>query len=105
MGVPPMTLTSPRFPVRGDLLPVPARRRLSGGDLGHRRVLLPAFFSGVRASRVELAARREFYQVRGGTRDRAQLLLFPCEGRHRIQEPDRIGMARLVEDLLHIPEL
>src|SRR5215208_421778 len=105
MGVSPMTLTAPRFPIRGNLLPVPARRRLSGSDLDHRRVLLTALFRGVRTSRMELAARREFYQVRGRAWDRAQLLLFPDQSGHRIEKADRVRVARVVEDPLDLPEL
>src|SRR5215213_9501670 len=100
-----MALTSPSFPVGTYLLPVPARSRLPWSNFDERRVLLPAFVGGVRAPRVELAAGGEVYQVRRGPWDRAQLLLFPCEGGHRVQEADRIGMARVVEDLLDVPEL
>src|SRR5215211_7028249 len=105
MGVSPMTLTAPRFPIRGNLLPVPARRRLSGGDLDHRRVLLTALFRGVGTSRVELAARREVYQIRRGAWDRAQLLLLPDQRGHRIEKADRVRVARVVEDPLDLPEL
>src|SRR5215207_1832847 len=105
MGVSPMTLTAPRFPIRGNLLPVPARRRLSGGNRDHRRVLLTALFRGVGTSRVELAARREVYQIRRGAWDRAQLLLLPDQRGHRIEKADRVRVARVVEDPLDLPEL
>src|SRR5918997_3370709 len=100
-----MDLTSPRFPIGTYLLPVPARCRLCRGHLYQRRVLLAAFIRGVRASRVKLAARREVYQVGGRAWDRAQLLLSPCQGRHSIEKADSVRVARVVEDLLDLPQL
>src|SRR5215210_5162837 len=100
-----MALTSPSFPVGTYFLPVPARSRLPWSNFDERRVLLAAFVRVVRAPRVELAARREIYQVRRGPWDRAQLLMFSGEGRYRVQETDRIRVARVVEDLLDVPEL
>src|SRR5215218_9191577 len=105
MGVPLAALTSPRFPVRTYLLPVPARSRVCRSNLHQRGVLLAALVRGVRASGVELAARRKVYQVGRGARDRAELLLLPSEGRHSIEEADRVRVTRMVEELLHVPEL
>src|SRR5215211_5945155 len=105
MGVPLVALTSLRFPIGTYLLPVPACGRLPWSNLYQRRVLLAALVRGVRTSRVKLAARRKAYQVGRGAWDRAQLLLSPGQGRHRIQKADCVRVARVVEDLLDFPEL
>src|SRR5215203_7035890 len=105
MGVPLAALTSPRFPVGTHLLPVPARGRLCRSHLHQRRILLAALVRGVRASRVELATRREVYQVGRRARDRAELLMLPGERRHGIEKADGVRVARVVEELLDFPEL
>src|SRR6266508_2889489 len=67
-------------------------------DLDQRRLRLRTCGVGAHATVAEMAARRPIERIRDHSRNRLQSLLRSAAARHRIQQPDRVGMHRAGED-------
>src|SRR5262245_45548599 len=75
------------------------RRVMPWSDLAQCRPLALAYAHGVGAAWMELAARGRVHHVAYRAGDRRQVLGLRVEARDRVQQPDRIGMLRVAEDL------
>src|SRR4051794_3389558 len=83
-----------------DFFPEPARRPVTRIDLEEGRVLLFALFTRVIAPWHKWAHIRKIDQVGRQSPDRLELFLAGgVEAWDRLEQPDRVGMARIGEDL------
>src|SRR6266540_3161430 len=67
-------------------------------DLDQRRLRLRTGGVGAHATVAEMAARRPIERIGDHSRNRLQPFLRGAAARHRIQQPDRVGMHRAGED-------
>src|SRR5262249_34585963 len=84
-----------------DLWPVVTCHLMPFGHCRKRGLLLWAAIAGIRAAGMERAAGREQQQARRRARDRRDLGEITDHRWHRLDQTDRVRVARVIEDVPH----